>query len=226
MLIAPIEVVWNSPAGRDYPLDQICLLGESAEEAFVESCLGCEMWEWLLENAEPWPDNVGEWCEGEEYADGDHVTFEGTLYRSLENANTESPAAGGGAWERPQRFGDIGCANELWEKYLKKAVAIAVFERTLPFSTARAGANGLTLLDNGSQFSGQIFRNGNQAEINSYLKGLESARAGIVAQMMRWANKKAKEGGCQMPLSTVPGCGDTGAGCKAPGHGRRFGFKY
>lgn len=227
MIIAPIEVVWYSPAGRDYPLDNICLVLDSVEEDFVISCLGYEMWLWMTNNAEPWPDDTGEWCDGTDYSMGEYVTREGRLFMSLENDNTNDPLDDGDTptWEEPKRFGSNECMNELWENYLRKLIANNVYKSTLNFTTQKTGANGLTVLESGSQFNGQSFRSGSKAELVDYKISIDTINATLTKSMMRWIKGTNLNCG-DAPLFSIPGCGRNNESCSPSLQKRRWGFKY
>lgn len=228
MIIAPIEVVLNSPAGRDYPLDNICLVIEQVEEEFLNECLGCEMRDWMVANVQAWPENTKEWDDCARYETGDYVTKNNVLYKSLVDMNTADPATDDGTnWEIPARFGAHECANELWEKYLIKILANKVFQGTLNFTTHKAGPNGLTFLDSGSSFQSQSFRSANKAELKDYSNGLDTLNGTIIRNMKRWASKKVQDGDvCSVPLSSIPGCGTNGELCSPSLQKRRWGFKY
>ena len=227
MIIAPIEVVWNSPAGREYPLDNICLVIDQVEEEFLNECLGCEMYDWLVANVNEWPADTPEWVDGDTYALNDLVTREGKLYKSLTNANTTDPLQDDGIdWEIPARFGTNDCANELWEKYLIKLLANKVLQYTLNFTTHKTGAGGLTVLDSGGSFDRQSFRSGSKAELKDYSNQLDTLNSTIIRNMKRWASKKVLDGAvCSVPLSSIPGCGVSGELCTPSLQKRRWGFK-
>lgn len=226
MLIAPIEVVWNSPAGRDYPLDNICLVLDQVEQEFLNECLGCDMYDWLIANVDAWPEDTAGWVDGNSYSVGDLVTREGKLYESLTNANTTDPLEDDGTdWEIPARFGTNACANELWEEYLVKILANKILQFTLNFTTHKTNANGLTVLDSGGSFDRQSFRSGSKAELKDYSNNLDTLNATIIRNMKRWASKKVSSGAvCEVPLSTIPGCGN-GELCAPSMQKRRWGFK-
>ena len=227
MLIAPLEVVWNSPAGRNYPLDNICLVLDQVEEEFLNECLGCEMFDWLVNNVEEWPSDIPDWVDGDDYDTGDMVTREGKLYRSLIDNNTVDPQnADGTDWEKPARFGTNSCANELWETYLVKLLANKVLQATVGFTTHKADAGGLTVQDNGGSFDRQSFRSASKAELKEYVNGLDMLNATIVRNMKRWASKMVLDGNvCSVPLSSIPGCGKNGELCAPSMQKRKWAFK-
>lgn len=229
MIIAPLEVIWNSPAGRDYPLDQVCLLLDPVEEDWINECLGCDMYDWLIANVDPWPADAQEWVEGNDYDTGDYCTREGALYASLIDNNPNDPIndLNTATWEVPARFGTDACANELWENHLIKILANKIYQRTLNFTTHKSGANGLTFLDGNSSFGGQSFRSGNKAELKDYSNSLDSANEILIRNMKRWINRKLETNEtCNVPLSTIPGCGTSGELCNPSLQKRRWGFKY
>ncbi len=229
MIIAPIEVVWNSPAGREYPLDNICLVVDQVEQEYLTECLGCDMYDWLIANVEEWPAGTAEWHDCDEYGLGDLVTREGRLYQSIESFNRVDPIcddADNPSWVEPNRFGTNECANELWSKYLKQILANKVLHATLNFTTHKTGAGGLTVQDSGGSFDRQSFRSGSKAELKEYSNQLDALNATIVRNMRRWASKKILDGAvCGVPLSTIPGCGSNGEACAPSLQKRRWGFK-
>lgn len=227
MLIAPIEVVWNSPAGRDYPLDNIRLVLEQVEEEFLNECLGCEMYDWLIANVDAWPADTHDWVDGSDYDTGDMVTREGKLYESLIDNNTVDPQnADGTDWTIPARFGANACANELWDNYLVKLLANKILQATVGFTTHKTNANGLTVLDSGGSFDRQSFRSGSKSELKDYSNGLDALNGTIIRNMKRWASKKVLDGAvCGVPLSSIPGCGNNGEKCAPSLQKRRWGFK-
>jgi hypothetical protein len=227
-LITGFEVVAFSPAGRDYPTDKICPLIPQIEMEFGYECLGETLYDWMRANVTTTPTGTGEWQSGCSYDTGDYVTRQGWPFVSLADLNSCDPTNDDdpATWEEVERFGTNACANEFWEDYLRPILANKIFSRSLNFTTRKAGANGLTMLEGGGSYQSQGFRSGNKGELSDYKKDLNAELDTMVSNMTRWANLKIKnDSTCTVPLSSMPGC-NPGLCAQSSNSARRWGFKY
>lgn len=224
-LITPFEVVLYSPAGRQYPLDKICDLIADIEEEFGFECLGETLYEWLKENA-TYPEGATVWDCNERYDTGDYVIKDGTYFVSTADLNSTTPTDEDSDWEIPERFGADDCANTFWNKYLRRVLALKIFERSLNFTTRETGAKGLTVLEGGGAYGNQGFRSGSKSELSDYKKDLNVEIGTSVSNMMRWARKTdATDTDCEMPISSMITCYD--GLCKPSSNSKkRWGFAY
>ena len=219
-------MVKYSPAGRDYPQDQIARLIPMIEEEIGYECLGETLYEWLLANLNEYPADAAEWCEGSHYSEGDKVIRCGLLYESLEDLNTTDPIGEESEWQEALRFGENDCANYLWENYLRGLLALNIYIRSLNPTTRTTGANGLTILAGSGAYDGQGFVTAKKDELSDYKAQLFVDANTIRRNMERWAMKRmAKAPVCEVPLNTMPGC-QKGLCAPDSGSRRRWGFKH
>lgn len=206
--ITAAEVRDNSPADRNYPLDNICLAIETVEQDFGYECLGATLYDWILQNANQYPETTCEWQCNKSYDEGDFVIRNGKLYESLANDTRSDPLVETTEWRLWRKFTSNDCANEMWD-YVVKALSPKVFSRSLGYTTRKAGTGGLTLLAGGeSHFGNQGVRSANKAEISDYKTDLLADEEAALRNFRRWvANKTTSADTCNVPLSTIPNCG-------------------
>lgn len=223
-LITPAEVVRESPADVKYPTDVICNLIPKVEQEFGYECLGETLYEWLLDNSEPYPDGAAAWIEGEQYGLNAYAVRNGCLFKSLLDCNRNDPLKDpDNTWEAFKKFGTNDCANEFWENYLRPVLGLKIFARSLNYTTRKAGTGGLTLLDT-NNFNSQGFRSANKGELAAYKEDILKDEQTAVNNMIRWAKKKITSGDvCDVPLNSILECGL----CKpSSASKRRWGFAH
>jgi len=222
--ITAVEVRDNSPADRNYPLDNICLAIETVEQDFGYECLGDTLYNWILTNANVYPDETLEWECNKYYKANEFVVRSGRLYESLANDTRSDPLIETTEWRLWTKFTANACANEMWD-YVVKALSPKVFARSLGYTTRKAGTGGLTLLAGGeSNFGNQGVRSANKAEISDYKTDLLADEEAALRNFRRWVAKKTTSADtCNVPLSTIPNCGIL-CGVNT-GQKRRWGFK-
>lgn len=209
-LITAAEVVRDSQAGSGFPTSVVCKQIGLIEPDFGEECLGEDLYDWLLENAQAVPETVLEWVQDTEYAEGDFVVRNGCLFESLLNCNRNDPLDDPDeTWQPFKRFGENDCANEFWEDYLRPVLSLKIYAASLNYATRQTGANGVTVLTGTSEFGGQGFRSANKSELSDYKSDLIADIDRATRKMMRWAKKKVEAGldDCGgMPLNEMLNC--------------------
>ena len=202
----------------------MCALIPQVEQEFGYECLGKEMYEWLQENLAEVPAGVAEWNCDQAYDEGDLAIRNGCTMVSLTDANVSDPASSED-WEVYKRFGDNGCANEMWEGYLRGILAHKLFSTSLTYTTFRTGAGGLTVLAGTDGFSSQGFKSGGKTEMHDMKNALNADVDRMVRNMLGWAKRKTDSGAtCEVPLNSMLTCNGL---CKPPSNSkRRWGFKY
>lgn len=224
-LISAAEVLQDSPAGASFPTAAICKQIGLIEMDFGYECLGKELYEWLLDNAEAYPTGAVEWVQDSEYEEGAFVVRNGCLFESTIGCNRNDPNDDPeSTWARFKKYGENDCANEFWEDYLRPLLALKVYAASLNYATRSAGPNGLTVLTGTSEFGGQGFRSANKNELADYKTDLIADIERANRNMQRWVKKKIDSGDvCTVPLSGILNCN----GLCAPQNNskRRWGFR-
>jgi len=192
--------------------------------------LGEDLYEWLLANVTPYPENATEWKEESEYALGAWVVRNGCLFESLIDCNRNDPIGipcegDETGWQVFRKFGPNDCANEFWNDYLSPIIALKVYAASLNYATRQTGGNGLTVLAGISQFTEQGFRSANKAELSDYKTDLIADIDRRVRNMTRWIKKTIEENdACTVPFSTYPACRED---CAVQTNSkRRWSFRY
>lgn len=213
-LITPYEVLVYSSAGKNYPTAEFCDLIPQIEEEFVRVCLGAELYGFLLANMATVP-AAPEWDATVTYALGDAVIRNGCVFISLAGGNTgNDPLLDAANWSAFKRFSHTG-ALELWEKYLRRILALKVYSASLTYTTWRSGAGGIVV--NGGDAQG--FRSAGKAEISEIRTGILAEVERTTGNMLVWLKQNAKAKG--LPYATA--C----FACPTPGKlSRRWSFKY
>lgn len=213
-LITPFETLRHSGAGKDYPTSQFCELIPQIEEEFARVCLGQELYDYLVSKLAALPSAV-EWSPSTTYSIDDRAIRNGCLFVSAQNSNQgNDPLLDDGNWNEFEKFTDSGC-QELWEKYLRRILALKVYSSSLTPVTWRSGAGGVVV--NTGDVQG--FRSGNKGEIfeikTTALAEIERA----TGNMVYWLQKNYVDK--NLPYKTD--C----TVCPTPGRrSRRWGFKY
>jgi len=207
-LTTPFEVLKYSPAGFDYPTASFCRLIPQYEQELRSECLGKELFDFLVEHLNPYPETFTEWDAEETYAIDDVVVRNNCTFISTANANTTDPLDAGSSWDAFERFDHAG-ANELWEMYLRQIMASRVYLGSITPATYRSGAGGAVI--NAGDSSG--FRSVNQTEMLVLMREQKAFIELTTQNMIEWLNDNyvAKE----LPL---PGCANN---CDVPANRSR-----
>ena len=199
-LITNYEVLSASSASFDYPTHTFSLLIPQYEESITRECLGDDLYNFMVSKLTPYPELVTEWDSSVVYAEGDMVVRDYVTYESTADANDTDPLTAGSNWALFVKFSHAG-ANELWNGYLKSIIAMRVYNASLPLTTYRSGAGGMTV--NAGDTSG--FRSPNKAEMltaNMHNEGLIQL---CTTNMVAWLKKNYAEKGLPAPLCSI-GC--------------------
>jgi hypothetical protein len=222
-LITAYEVKRYSPAGRSYPEANICLLARQVEEDFMQKCLGKEMYDWLKSKLTPYPSDAREYDASISYDLNEVVIRHGCLFKSLTNCNRTDPAEFDNDWEVLRKFTD-SCANSLWERYLREALAFRVYEAAIVYDTIHSTAGGLVV--SVSDAMSATTRAATKVEIAEVTTRLRQHQEVIIDNMRRWLRYLRESNQCaQMPLSQSLAC--AGSDCEgAKPNARRIAFRY
>ena len=213
-LTTPYEVLRYSAAGKDYPTMHFCELIPQIEEEFVRVCLGTELYEYLVSNMAVVPSAL-EWDKAATYNTGDTIIRNGCLFVSEIDSNTgDDPLLSSGDWSEFERFSDAG-SQALWERYLRRILALKVYSASLTYATWRSGSGGVVV--NGGDAQG--FRSGTKSELSDIKTGLLAEVERTTGNMVKWLTDNATDQG--LPYATA--C----LACETPGRrSRRWSFKY
>lgn len=222
-LITAYEVKRYSPAGRAYPEANICLLARQVEEDFMVRCLGEEMYEWLKSKLTPYPPNAMDYDPSISYELDDVVIRHGCLFKSLVGCNRTDPAEVDNDWDLLRKFTD-NCANSLWERYLREALALRVYEAVITYDTIHSTAGGLVVSVSDGMSS--TVRAASKAEIGDVATRLRQHQEVIIGNMRRWLKSLHDNNQCaQMPLASSLACASGGCD-NVRVNTRRFALKY
>lgn len=222
-MITAYEVVRFSPAGKDYPTVNICEAIPQVEEAFGYSCLGADLYEYLLSVLVPYPETAAEYDPGTDYALGEYVVRHGCLFVSAVDCNRTDPLDADTDWTPVDRFTDA-CANTLWTKYLRRILALRVYEAVVLYDTQTSGAAGVTIRIGDGYSSGS--RAASKGEIGDRQKRLQNDASTTLENMYRWMQKQIDDATCTtLPLESGTACWS--ANCQKPSRGgRRIAWRY
>lgn len=219
-LTTSIEVLNNSPAGRDYPTTHICEVLPNIEETIWNRCFGDTFFDYMVEHLTDIP-NPDEWDDCKIYSDGDFVIRDTRIYESQVNLNRSDPLEDSTKWSLIKKF-DTDCLNTLWERYLVKVIALRAYAGSLLYTTHNTGAGGLTIRSDDANRGGSGTRSANKAElILTETKTLKDAQE-IYENMVVWL-KKNRTTTCDFPAIKLFD-EDCGPDC-SPKKGRRIAFR-
>jgi len=222
-LITAYEVKRYSPAGRDYPEVNICEAIPQVEEGLGYKCLGEDLYEWLITKLTPYLATVQEYDAATEYGLDEFVVRNGCLFQSDVACNRTDPVEVENDWAAVDKFTDA-CANTLWTKYLRRILALRVYETVMLYDTQHSGAGGVVVALGDGYNTGH--RGASKGEIADRAKRLDEDANLTVQNMYRWFDKQLEAGTCtDMPINSAKACWS--ANCEQPRRGiRRFAFKY
>lgn len=198
-----------------YPTKQFCELIPQIEDDLARSCLGFDLYEYLTSVLNPYPTGVNEYNPAQTYNVDDKVIRNGCLFVSESNGNTTDPLQETGDWAIFEKFTDDE-ANELWERYLRRIIALKVYTSSLTLTTWLSGAGGITVNTGDSVGN----RSASRTELFDLKKGLMNMTEIATSNMLTWF-KRNKATIVNLPLP--PQC-ET-AHCETKGkHSRRWAF--
>lgn len=221
-LITAYEVKRYSPAGANYPEVNICEAIPQVEEDLGYKCLGEELYEYLLSVLTEYPANVQEYDPATEYTTDEVVVRNGCLFISDTACNRTDPLDADTDWLPVDKF-TVACANTLWVNYLRRILALRVYETVMMYDTQQSGAGGVVVaLGDGYN---QGHRAANKGEIADRAKRLDADANTAVQNMWRWMGKQLEEGTCTvLPLQSAKACWS--AQCTQPRKNiRRWAFR-
>jgi hypothetical protein len=147
MILTPIEFRSKTPISKDFPIGEVCPLIDINEFSWFESCdLGAKMYDALLEDLNPIPENVKEWSMAKTYGVDDYVTFYGTVLRSSISNNKcdiTCDNLDGVNWEIVPKF-KSECVNTLWNRYISVALSYYILSEHLTEITYKISGKGST----------------------------------------------------------------------------------
>lgn len=222
-LITAYEVKRYSPAGANYPEVNICEAIPHVEQALGYKCLGEELYEWLISKLTPYPADVQNYDPSTEYGEDEYVVRNGCLFVSDVACNRTDPISADSDWSAVDKFTDA-CANTLWAGYLRRLLALRVYETVMLYDTQQSGAGGVVVALGDGYNTGH--RAASKGEIADRAKRLDEDANLVVQNMYRWFDKQLSAGTCSgMPINSAKACWS--AQCEQPRKGiRRFAFKY
>jgi hypothetical protein len=222
-LITAYEVKRYSPAGRNYPEVNICEAIPQVEEGIGYKCLGEDLYEWLITKLTAYPATVQEYDPTIEYSEDEYVVRHGCLFVSEVGCNRTDPVEVENDWAAVDKFTDA-CANTLWTRYLRRILALRVYETVMLYDTQQSGAGGVVVSLGDGYNTGH--RAASKGEIADRAKRLDEDANLTVQNMYRWFEKQLEDKTCTtMPINSAQACWQRN--CEQPRKGiRRFAFKY
>lgn len=194
-LTTAFEVLKYSPAGFDYPTSSFCILIPQFEQELKRTCLGKELYDFLVSKLKAYPSQAQEWDSTLSYALNVVVIRNGCTFVSTANSNESDPLADGSDWHEFVRFNHEG-SNDLWTLYLRQIMAYKVYMASLTSTTFRAGAGGMVI--NNGDSSG--FRSANKGEILNTKQELEAFIRMTTENMIVWLTDNYVAEGLPHPI--------------------------
>lgn len=139
-IITTYEVLKYSIAEREYPKDKIERYKELVELSYFRSVLGKDFYDAIKAVVVDWS-LIEEWEEGS-YSQNDKVFWNGDVYNSKVNTNTEEPSLTATNWELAKKISTTEL-DFLWKTYLGQIIANKIILHTAILDTYRATGKGL-----------------------------------------------------------------------------------
>jgi hypothetical protein len=158
-----------------------------------------------------------------EYSEDEYVVRHGCLFVSEVGCNRTDPVEVENDWAAVDKFADA-CANTLWTRYLRRILALRVYETVMLYDTQQSGAGGVVVSLGDGYNTGH--RAASKGEIADRAKRLDEDANLTVQNMYRWFEKQLEDKTCTtMPINSAQACWQRN--CEQPRKGiRRFAFKY
>lgn len=223
-LLTPFEVIKNSPAGNQYPLDDIRQLIPVIERDFMKNCLGLDYYDLLLKNCKTY-ETATIWKAGT-YTSGQVVIYNGSLLESCVISNTTEPSIGNDKWKEVDKFTKKEY-NKLWEVHLKSVLCYKIYKESIPYATIKSNAKGLTI--NAQDQSGNMTATSKDIDFvcrtiqNQIDIMMSSMKDFIIDEHDKWKKDNTKG----IDFSNVNFIKEDCSDCIVPGkHNRRVFFRY
>lgn len=185
--LTPIEALKFSGAGMSFPRRLLCEAIPTVEEDLFGNCFGHDLYVFLQGKLTEIPENIEEWQPDFFYNDGAFVYRDDVIFESTIGSNSIDPLLCTTEWTAVQKFTDAN-ANTLWEKYLRKILALLTHQSALPYATHQSGANGLVI--QGADHTGR--RAATTQELTQLAKMIGIDAEKVRGNMERWLNLNYK----------------------------------
>ena len=184
MFITPWEVVKYSPLEKEFPGDKVASVLEHTEMEALNRFFGNDFREVLQLDLKLDSNVYLEYVLGNTYAANSKVIYEGLRYVSNVSTNKIPGSFPDPDWVVYEIFTEPKY-NDLWIKYLRKALAFEIAEPAVTFATFKAKGNGLmTFAD---QNTGAV--TANQSVYGIFKKGLQEQKDKIITLMEQWVRE-------------------------------------
>lgn len=224
MFITAWEVIKNAPLSKEFPVDKISGNIDSEEEG-LRLLFGEDFYDTLIADLK---DDVGvysEWKATASYLAGANVVFYGKRYKANDAATGGDVPGISPKWDAFQIF-ETDAYNDLYEKYLKRYLALAICLPSVTFGTFQAGGAGLMAHNDAGTGTATV----NREQFGIWKGQIIDQRDKTRANMINWIKKQHAEytDPTESPFNLVEGIG-SGTNCSTgnntlPKGGRQFFF--
>lgn len=142
-LITAFEVRKYSIAEREYSMEKVQHSLEVIEAEFIRNFLGKEFFDLLKADVVDWS-TIKEWKSTTVYAQNQKVFWNGSVWNSKVNTNSQEPGLEASNWEAAKKFNTAEYDN-LWKKYLASLVGNKIVKDTAIMNTYKAAGKGLVV---------------------------------------------------------------------------------
>jgi hypothetical protein len=177
-ILTPKDVFDFGSANINIEENLLCSFISVEEEAFFNSnkCLGWDYYEYLKTDLLLPTLSVVFFENGELYFVGDYVSFNGRVYRCVIDTTGEQDPENSSNFERIKKF-ITQASNDIWERYIARALSWSVLISTGDISAVTHSANGLI------RQKGDNFQPATLAEVESRKRMYMSQRSDLMVNM-------------------------------------------
>lgn len=182
MFITPWEVARYSTLSKEFPVAMISNVLEQTEMDFMDRYFGYDFRVILEGDLKLDSNTYQEWVSNYSYAANSKVIYNGLRYVSNVTTIAVPGYINNSDWVVYEIFTQSEY-NDLWKRFLRKALSFEIAAPAVIFATFQAKGNGLM------RFNGQDSMTATQADIGIFTKALESQRDRLEKLMTKWIIK-------------------------------------
>ncbi len=201
MFILPESVVFFGGGKLNFETKWIGTILDSEEYAFFEEYLNADVYDCLESKINDWG-QVTMWEACRDYAIGDYVLYNGSVYKFIGVDSTNVPFNDLINWELAKRFVDDNL-NKLWERHLLSVLATKIYMAAIPAATYQVSAVGATALTD----TNDGLRGVTKSEISLLMDSWGQRLFNKVQHMKNYINKNIDTLPC---FDYMTGCGNSG----------------
>lgn len=208
-IVEPCEVVRYASISPEYPTRLLCDIIEHVEEEFANTCIGYEFYQYLLSDlVDKSGYVVGK--QGVKYQENEIIQYECEYYKAKQNDVTLNDIKNDLSFEKLSKFVDKD--NQiLYEKYLRRIIALKVYAQSLTESTIKSSSGGV-IVNIGDSMGN---RTANRQELAALKDATLSSAAQAIDNMYNFVYRMQKD-------NRYKKFGNCGISCDTPSQNVKF----